>query len=293
MADIREILVAPGQGHNEVVEGMEREDYDHVVGMNPSTLVAGTDSMRHLFHLWNNPRPDKPAYVWGRAAHTLYFEPAYFGTRYTIWHERRQGNAWKSFAGEAAAKGMEVLKPDEYQGVLDASQSFLANEEVMALVKSGKPEVTLLCVEEDLQCRGRVDWIGSDEIMVDLKTTRNINRRAVSRDFYKYHYDIKLACYRRWFRLLTRRQLRVVVVWLENKPPYACRTMEIPEAVMDRGEVKALELLDAVRECLATGIWPDSDPEGDFYLETPSWEMEDLIGVEDEEYESEEYREAA
>ena len=73
MADIREILVGQAGGRNEVLEKRPREFYDHILGMNPSTLVHGLESMYRLHYFWDHPRPDSDAMQWGRAAHTLFF----------------------------------------------------------------------------------------------------------------------------------------------------------------------------------------------------------------------------
>jgi hypothetical protein len=264
------------------------DQYRQFLGANPSVIVHGLRSMKHLRYAWSRPSNDTPSLIWGRAVHCLLFEPAEFVERYVKCTIRRDARteAYKDFLAENAGK--EILTVAEYDSACFAAQSFVGNEEVQDFIHRGKPEVTLLTVEDGVQCKGRVDWLASfREALVDLKTTKNIEARRASSDFYRYHYDVKLGLYQRWLQKLTGRNWPVEVIWLENTPPYDVAVMPIDNAVLDRGAAKGLGILRKLKECIADEHWPGV-ADDEYLLHTPNYEMEDV-----ELEGAEEYQEAA
>jgi hypothetical protein len=272
----------------ELLEGVSWDSYRAICGMNPSTICRGAKSLLHLKHSWDTPSSDTPSLVWGRAVHCLLFEPAEFVTRYVKCSIRRdkRTEAYSEFLSDNAGK--EILTLAEYDSACFAAQSFVGNEEVQDFIQSGRAEVTLLTVEDGIQCKGRVDWLAQyREALVDLKTTKNIEVRRASGDFYRYHYDLKLGLYQRWLRTLTGRNWPVEVIWLENTPPYDVAVMPIDSAVLDRGAAKGLAILKRIKQCIEDDHWPGVSGE-EYLLHTPSYEMEDV-----ELEGAEEYQEAA
>jgi hypothetical protein len=282
--------IRPGR-RREIVEQLDWTAYKNLAAMNPSTLVFGLKSMRHLRHAWYNPRKDTDAMRWGRAVHTLLFEPQEFLKRFTSWSGRRAGNEYADFYAEATTQGYEVLTEQQFEDAEEAARNFVGDPLVQSLIKRGKPEVTLFTVEFCLQCRGRVDWLDTKApIILDLKTAKDISARGFARDFYKYHYDVKLGLYRRWASQLLGGNIPVKVIAVENKPPFDVAVVPVPDAVLDRGAAKGVDVLKALRDSLDENRWPGIAGEEEYFLDTPSWEMdEELEGAEDAE---EEYADA-
>jgi len=217
--------------------------------------------------------------LWGRAVHCLLFEPIEFPNRYRAWSGRRAGNDYKAFVADAWEDGAEILTESgrySLAAALEAAQGFVSDPLVKRLIAAGKPEVTVFATEGNVQCRGRLDWISTvEDCIVDLKTARNITAKEFGRDFYKFHYDLKLGLYRRWLAKVTRKPWRVEVIVLENSEPYDCVVMPIPDAVLDRGAAKGLEIIAKVDECINAQYWPGV-ADGDYVaLDTPVWEMDD------------------
>lgn len=283
MPDISGIL---GGTRSELVENLDWDAYKGLVAMNPSTLVHGTKSMRHLKWAWDHGRGDTPSMQWGRAVHCLLFEPKKFATHYACWHGRRAGNDYKDFVAECEERGREVLAEEgrfSYNSALQAAESFVGEPLVQEFIKAGKPEVTVFAVEQGIQCRGRVDWLSSSRMLVDLKTAKDITARGFGRDFYKYHYDIKLGMYRRWVSRVTQFAWPVTVICLENEPPYDVAVVPIPDAVLERGVEKGLAIMHKLPGCIKEDHWPGVSGGGEYYLDTPTWEMDDddLEGAEE------------
>ena len=273
MEDITSIR---GGSNNSIEYDVTWNAYKNIIAMNPSTLVHGIKSMKHLKNAWENGRPDTPDFLFGRACHTMLFEPQEYEKRYAIWEGRRQGNDYKDFVNECWEKGQEVLTDAQNVLAQKAAKSFISDPLVKRLISSGKAEVTLFCVEEDIQYRGRVDWISaSQHRLVDLKTAQDISANRFGRDFYKYHYDVKLGLYQRWLNKLTNSHWPVSVICLEKEEPFDVSVVPIDDAVMERGVKKAMKVMHDLRLSLKTGIWPGIARGEEYYLDTPTSEMDD------------------
>jgi hypothetical protein len=266
-------------------------EYRKIPAMNPSTLVRGivecsaeemSISMRHILYAWNHPEKDTPSMIWGRAVHTALLERDIFEERYAIWEfGDRRGNAWKDFAADAQLRGQEVLKQDELDSVIDAALQAATDPLVRAIIKAGQSEVTAMEVEAGMQCRGRIDWISTSEhLLADVKTTASLGPRSFGRDFYKYHYDVKLALYQRWLQRLTGEEWPVVVIVIENDYPHDVWVSEpVPTAVLDQGRERADRLFGQLARALETDEWPGVAHGQPQPLITPFWQMEPEEGT--------------
>ena len=293
MANIEHVLLAKGEiGFDEIREDVAWGSYCDLPAMNPSTLVHGliaadpwATSMKHLRYSWESPRKDTPALLWGRAVHCLLFEPDQFEARYVEWSGgKRYGNRWDTFQADCNEKDQEILTSEQWTSAIFAAQGFVGEPLVQELISKGKPEVTVLCTEDGIQCRGRIDWIQEGTAIVDLKTTRNIQAGKFGRDFCSFRYDIKLAMYRRWLRKLTDRDWPVKCIALENKGPYDIAVVPVDSAILDQGEEKGVRLLGELKEAILTGRWLGVAKGEPYYLDFPVYEMMtediDLTGVE-------------
>lgn len=285
MWPIEQVRLAAGDAGTELLKtGVDWDAYCNIPAMNPSTLVAGTKSMRHLRYAWEHPRADTDNLLWGRAVHCLLFEPKEFEHRYIAWREvdkdgkpkKRIGTKWDEVVKTATELSLEILSLKQWDSALEAAQSFVKEPDVQELIKAGQGEVTLLTTECGIQCRGRVDWIATGLALTDLKTTKNIEAAKFGRDFYAFHYDIKLGLYRRWLNRLTGKDWPVKCITLENTPPYDVAVVPVAEEVLDQGAAKGLGILARLRTSIDTGLWPGIAGGQEYYLETPAWHMEDV-----------------
>jgi len=277
MAELREIL----GGTRSEISSLSWDDYKRYPGLNPSTIKAGRESMLALKYVWDHGGlEDTPSMSWGRAMHTLLFEPSHFSERYCAYEGRRAGNKYQEFADEAQLLGKEILPahgPFSQEYALNASQQFLKNRLVQDLIVEGVAEQGLFVVEDGLQCRGRVDWIRTREPhkLVDMKTTRSI--RYFSNDFYRLGYDLQLSLYHRWLKRLMGADLPVEVVVLENHPPFDSVVIPIDPAVLHRGERLGMDIIHRVKQCILEDRWPGMAEDDLYVLNTPLWAMDDEL----------------
>jgi exodeoxyribonuclease VIII len=262
----------------ELVYGQSFPEYQASVGLNASVLKEGRKSMLHLKHAWDTPRKDTPQMQHGRAVHCLLLEPGEFESRYKSWDGgRRAGNAYKDFLADAEAHGAEVLKEEgewSFRSVLDTGKAWLNRPDVLSLVRGGRPEVVAFWGEDRMQCKARLDLLKPD-VLVDVKTTADIEARAFSRQFYALGYDIQLAWYRRAVEVLTGSTLPVEIIAIENRLPHDIAIVPVPEEVLDVAWAKCASTLLRLRECLAADTWPGVANHQPYGLYVPPWQMKD------------------
>lgn len=264
-------------GNERGLRHMTWDEYREFPALNGSCLVEGRKSMLHLKYAWDHGRKDTDSMQFGRLLHCLLFEPKEVESRYVAWEGRRAGNDYKAFCDEAEANGAEVIRADgEYSlaTALEAAQGFLRSDRVQGLISSGQAEQSVLSVECGLQCKGRLDWVSASEhILTDLKTTAEIEPTLFGRSFFRFGYDLKLGLYRRWLNAVTNDQWPVEVIVLENHPPYDVAVVPVPDAVLDNGVEKALEIIGRVATAIEADQWPGIAA-GDFApLAVPYHEM--------------------
>lgn len=262
---------------NEIVERYNWSEYRKAVGMNPSSLVHGLESMKKLKWEWDHPSKSTPAMAFGTACHTLLFEPREFEKRYAVWDGgSRRGKDYQDFKSDAFLERKKVLTEEEAEAAQEVAKSLLALEGVQDLIQSGQPEVAVFWTEGEMQCKGRLDWVtGRKTAIVDLKTARDLSESGRGRAFFSLHYDVKLGLYQRAFEKVTGVRYPVCVIWVENKPPYDVVIDDgwIPQAVLDAGVEKAMGVFRQLRRSLQTREWPGHG--GPLFV--PNWEMQDQI----------------
>lgn len=269
-----------------IIGGQRRElcempwpEYKDFPALNCSTIVRGRKSMLHLLHAWQHDGEDTEAMQFGRLQHCLLFEPQEVENRYWTWTGRRAGNDYKAYCEEAEASDAEVVRDTgqySMESALEAAQGFLRNSRIQALIAAGKAEQTILIPEVGMQCKGRLDWISTAEhVLTDLKTTAEIEPNLFGRSFFRFGYDLKLGFYRRWLNNISGDQWPVEVIVLESKPPYDVATIPIPDAVLDRGVDKGLEILARIKECIEADEWPGIANGRPMMLMVPYYEMEE------------------
>jgi hypothetical protein len=257
---------------SEILYDLDWDSYRALPGVSPSSIVKAEKSLKHFKYGWDNPRPDTDDLSFGTATHAILFEPDTYDDRFTTWKTRRQGKKYDEFLANAKADGKMVLTSYQAWAVEQCGKAFKADSEVQDLLRVGKPEVSVMAAVDGCQCRGRMDWLGN--AIVDLKTTKALTARSFGRDFYEYGYDLKLASYREFVTEVTGEIKPVILIVIEKEPPFDLAVLPIPEPVLDRGWRKASELIAKIRQAVEDDYWPGVG--GDFYLDTPTWEMDDL-----------------
>lgn len=166
---------------------------------------------------------------------------------------------------------------DEVYAMRDAVQEKLA-ELPETIFTDGKPEVSLIWSEGDVDFKARLDWLEDDcSRIVDLKTSSQPT--AFERRLFDYGYDIKAAMYRRAVSTVFGPVPDFVWVVIETSEPYEIRLIRPGADVLAAGERKLEWAIGQWRACMATGSWPGY-PREIIEAELPSWEEARLLARE-------------
>lgn len=259
----------------EAVEGMAFSEYRQTVGMNPSSIWAGRRDMEKMFDEFHSEWPDKPAFIVGRAVHANCLEPVLFKETYLEYEGKSRIN--KGFKDMVRDNpDCEVLTTPEWNTISAMADKVRHDPVAAPYIAKGSAEVSVFVGEFNMQCRGRIDWVSvSENAIIDIKTTRNIDPEAFGRDFRKFGYHMKLALYRRWFEKITGKRLPVFIIAVENERPYEVTVIPIPDAVLDQGEKIGLRILNNINIAIITRRWPGISNGELVPLHVPAWEMED------------------
>jgi len=261
----------------EVAHKLPFTEYQSIVALNPSVIVHGVKSMKHLRYAWENPHEDNDDLLFGRAVHCLTFEPAEFESRYAMWDGRRAGKAYEEFRNYCQEQNKECLTRTQWDFAQFAALALVHDRLVLPHINSGEAEVTLLATEHGLQCKGRVDWISSDGFLIDLKTTRNLLARPFGHDFIRYSYGIKLGLYQRWLKQLTGLYYPAIIFAVEKRPPFDTAVIPIPANVLDDGADLGLQILQSVRTAIQKKRWPGVANDAEYFLDLPPADVEGAI----------------
>jgi len=260
---------------NELAFGMSWDDYRSAVGVNPSWIAAGLESMLN-FHDGDGVKETSGMRV-GSAAHSLVFEEDYFHERYAIFGgTRRKGSRpWEEW--QFLNEGKDALSAAEYDSAKKIAHGVRRSELAVELIKAGKPEVSIFSQDFGMQCKGRTDLLAPTYIL-DLKTTARIDADGFGKTFTGLHYAMKMSCYLRWTNklLMLAGKPPVYDVWIiavKSSPPYDCTPMLLPPVLLQDAWPKAARVLKRIPECVKSGHWPGISDGKAVEIKIPNWAM--------------------
>lgn len=257
-----------------IYESMSWEKYRPLQRMNPSTLKAGRVSMKHLRYAETAQDKDTRAKSLGRATHTAILERDRFDETVAVWEGHKRGKAWSEFKAEN--EGLDILTEPEYENLVGMAEAVSNEPLALDALRGCSPEVTLICEEHGVPCKGRMDaWrVGH---IADLKTAARIDPYRFGREAERMGYHISLGLYRRWARSLTGKDHSVSIIAVESSPPYDVMVIPMDEAVLDSGEARGVALIQAYRHCKKTNVWPGVSGGELVPLHWPEWAMDEEV----------------
>lgn len=242
---------------------MSHDEYAELPGVNWSALRhLWRGSPLHYHHRLTHPEPPTAAMLAGRAAHLAMLEPDRLPLECVVWTEGdRRGKAWLDF--KAANEGKLILKTEEYQRALSLRDAVRGNRDAMDYLRDAETEKTITWTDAEtrLGCKARVDAWNPSHVdgpaVVDLKTMRSIDKRAVQNQVAALGIHLQLAHYRAGLMASQRVPfVRVVIVAVEQEPPHDCAVFLPEPSEIQLAAEEVTGLLVRLRHHLATNTWP-------------------------------------
>jgi hypothetical protein len=219
-----------------------------------------------------HPRPDSTDFDLGRVAHTLLLGS---GAPLAVVKddEDQPFKTWtpkaKAAAEEKRAAGYTPLLLHQALGVADMVEAVRAHPLAGKLLEHGRGHGEVSVFWDDPETcraqRARLDWLLVEDddgrpAVVDLKTTADVRRRALTKTIDEYHYNWQHAHYLDGLTAHGVDDARFVFVFVEKTPPHLVRVAEIDVEAAATGArfMQAARRLYA--QCLAAGDWPGYPP---------------------------------
>ncbi len=207
---------------------------------------------------------EKPSFRLGRALHKLVLEgePA-CQAAFLVGgpHNKKTGrsylhgsHAFTRWLGDLGLDPARIVTPAEAEDLRRMRQAILSHREAARLLAAGWPERTAAATLAGLPCRTRFDWLRPDGIVVDLKSTADLDR--FEQDARRYGYLNQFAFYRDAALAAGADDLRMMAVVVEKRPPFRVGVWEFTPSILAPYAAENLAALSALRRCREENRWP-------------------------------------
>jgi hypothetical protein len=207
---------------------------------------------------------ERPAYLVGRAAHTLILEGrARFEAEYAVGGPVNPrtgepfGTSTKAFAEWAAVQGKPVLTAEQVALVEAMNAGVREHELAVVLLTQGVAEGVCRAEYCGVPCQIRIDYFSpaSGGGIVDLKTCDDLT--YFEADARRYGYAYQMAFYRAVLAAACRGELFPVhIIAIEKKPPFRCGVWRFHDDALASAQRENEAAIARLRECHAKGEWP-------------------------------------
>lgn len=243
--------------------GIPELEYHRLPGLASTGIKNILKSPAHYQHSLTH-RTEKSVFDVGHAAHAKILGVGMGVVEYGPEHLTPSGNvstkaATVAWATAQRAAGLVPVAPNEVRAVESMAEAVLAHPVARPLFEGGNPEVSLLWDDPNtgVRLRGRIDYLLSETLAVDLKTTRSADPREFARTAVNLGYGEQAAHYSNGLTA-TRGDLgtRFLHVLVEKEPPYLVSVVELDDVFLFIAAQRVRRAIDTYAACLATGEWP-------------------------------------
>lgn len=208
---------------------------------------------------------EKPRTVFdvGSAAHAKILGVGSDVVPYPAEHLTPSGNvstkkAATEWASEQRAAGLIPVTPDQVAAVDAMAEAVLRHPDAGPLLEHGQAEVSLLWddPETGARCRGRIDYVRTDALLVDLKTAESPRPASWPYKAEDHGYFEQRVHYGNGWRHLTGADARFLTVVVDKKAPHLVFVAEYDEPTCAKAAENVQLAIDAYAKGTATGEWP-------------------------------------
>lgn len=272
-------MIDPGNG---IHPNIPFDDYLSIRRLNNTDLRYMGQSPAHFLHNQTEKRKDTKALRRGRAVSLALFEPEMYRTSYAVFEDRKAGKEWDRFKA-AMGPDVEILKPDESDEIKAIVAAVRSSEMARPYVTGGKGEVSICWTHKQadlpnnpgfsIDCKGRLDFVPNWCALSDVKTTRNADPEAFSKQAFQLGYHVAASWYVDAWKNLTGEERPFFLVAVEATPPHVVQVFKVTDEELAKGRATYLARLDRLALCRKESRYPGY-AEAVMDLPIPPWEQE-------------------
>lgn len=207
------------------------------------------------------PDEDRPAFLFGRALHTLVLEgqeqfDADFSVGGPINPKTGQvyGANTKAFREWADAQDRDILTDAQFAVMTRVANSVRAHELASDLLSTGLPERVVRAEYCAVPCQIRMDWYDPFRCLIDLKTCDDLT--WFESDAKRFGYLHQLAFYRAVLGEVVGVKMPVFLIGVEKREPFRCGVWQVARDLLDIAEQDNVSAIERLRCCEETCVWP-------------------------------------
>lgn len=256
------------------------EDYHKGAGVSKSDLDHIHRSPAHYMAAKCLPHLSTPAMELGTAVHAAVLEPDKFETEFAAAPDcdrrTKDGKAqYASFEQSLIGTNKKIVSAGDYDTARRIRDAVYSHRMAANMLKDGRAEQSVYWNEEldgeKVLCKCRPDYLRSDGIVVDLKTTEDARGDKFMRSCMAYRYYVQNAWYERGVSMaLGDAPCEFIFMAVEKNPPYGIGLFTLPDDLVDLGVYSAQLDLRSLVSCRKADHWPCYAEEVQV-LETPKW----------------------
>lgn len=221
--------------------------------MTSHRMIAARKSIADFIEDARSPKGDSDALYFGRAAHVYTIEGAErFAQEYVIGGPvnpktgKTYGTASKTYREWATTQPLPAISPEEFALIERMDRSVKGKRAAQQLLANGKAEVSGRTEIAGVPCQIRLDWLTSDNRIVDYKTCSDLS--TISIDVEQYGYVIQQAFYRQAVANLIGIVCPVYLIWCEKSEESPSVVWRLDDDRLDAEAKQNERVIEEVKE---------------------------------------------
>ena len=218
-----------------------------------------------------------PAMTFGTAFHSFILEPDKFSHQVAVCPKcdkrtKAGKETFSDFTTESAGK--VVISIDEFEAIQSMRKSISRHPAASRLLSEGIAEQSVLFTDHDtgIECKARPDWITSENVVVDLKTTRDASEYGFLRSVLNFRYYQQAAMYLDALNIVSDTEYtEFVFVAIEVAPPFRVETYSLSTEFLEFGYREYHKLLGMEKRFRELDFYPNYANEGIVELAKPKY----------------------
>ena len=254
-----------------------------------SVLEVAKRSLQEFFELHiaktMKPKPPGQPMIWGTRMHDALLEPDEFWNRnIRLPDTATDGKPWNWKSSKhrderdaflADNPGKVLITEEEEAEVQAVSDAVERNPEALQLINAeGRRECSIFWTDPatGIRLKCRPDILTDDNILVDLKTTRNPTPEAFAKAASDLGYYRKAALYSAGVAKITGEIPKYRWIAVGNTPPYDCYVYEPPvEELLGVAGQQVAAVLASIVSAVDSDEWINDDQRRVVPLPMPAW----------------------
>jgi len=218
-----------------------------------------------------------PAMTFGTAFHSFILEPDKFSNQVAVCPKcdkrtKAGKETFSDFTSESAGK--VVISIDEFEAIQSMRESISRHPAASRLLSEGIAERSVLWANQEtkIECKARPDWITSENVVVDLKTTRDASEYGFTKSIVSFRYFQQAAMYLDALNIVSDTEYtEFVFVAIEIVIPFRVEVYSLDTEFLEFGWHEYHRLLNLEKKYRGLDFYPNYANEGIVELEKPKY----------------------